>query len=340
MDFMMAYAVVKGVGAGVTLGVHQDRDLEAGRDTLLQLNPEYAQMRILRLCYTSLRAQDVIAFVRLQLRLLPQTGWGDYNRTYTLESALQVVFDRLSVPRQLAHRVPPVDRSVLLSWTTETTSGASWNFSKPLLSYPPLKCFPPGEGAGDTGGADVPLIDSLTCTTLTANTAALAELTVGLTTAQGGNSASNVQSVAFPLSGDQSQGWCRVTCPSSFQATLTVGGDVDPSHYLPCLVTSIGNGSGVGTAPTGGFANGVVIMGPCAPAGSHSISVRAVNPPGVVEVVTCGNMPSDPPKSYCVKGAVVYSGTAAGVGGAGNGVQVSFSQPVSVRYGVQHLNYT
>ena len=73
-------------------------------------------------------------------------------------------------------------------------------------------------------------------------------------------------------------------------------------------------------------------MSNCAPAYTHSVSVRAMNPSGVVEVTTCGY--SDSGGVYSVQGAIVYAGP-----GTANSLQVGFSAPVQVKYGVQKLTY-
>ena len=135
----MAYAIAKGDGSGITIGVHQDTDLLAAEATIMHLNVrQYPQLRFLYLRYTALQPATAIASLRFQLRDLPQSPWGDYNRTFTCESALQLVFDRLSVARAAAAQVAPVDRSMYLAWAQESTEGATWNYSRPIISYPPL----------------------------------------------------------------------------------------------------------------------------------------------------------------------------------------------------------
>ena len=238
-DLVVVFAVVKGNGAGVTIGVHQETDLEAARDNLRQLNPFYPGLRFLYLQYTALRPQDAVAFMRVELRELPQSPWGDYNRTYTLETELQIVMEKLAVPKLLARRVPPV-YGLLLTWIDEDVTGVSWNYSKDLVSYPPLKCLPPGEviaGSAGGGSENLPAIENLAVTDLavtelTGNTITADRITLhgvsGTTviTADGLSALRNAEVVtaasvlgnitsttllSVPLEGDQTQAWYKVT---------------------------------------------------------------------------------------------------------------------------------
>ena len=328
-DVVMAYAIAKGAGSGVTVGLHQDTDVFAAEAAIMHLNARiYPQLRFLHLRYVALQPDAAIASLRFSLRDLPQSPWGDYNRTYTCESALQLVFDRLSVTLANAARVPPIDRTMYLAWVQEPVQGATWNYSKPIISYPPLTAYPPGEEGTSGSGAGV-TVASVTCDALTANT-----LTVGLTTASPGSSVSNVTSVQLPTAGDQSQAWCKVTGATPFSGSLLVGGDANAAHYLPCLTSTVAAaGGGLTNTPLARFANGAVVMISCAPAVSHSVSLRALNSSGVYEVLTCGTTTGS--GAYCVKGAVVYSGAATS-----NTLQLTFTGPVNVRYGMQQLNYS
>ena len=328
-DVVMAYAIAKGPGSGVTVGLHQDTDVFSAEAAIMHLNVRiYPQLRFLHVRYVALSPDVAMASLRFYLRDLPQSPWGDYNRTFTCESTLQLVFDRLSVPLGAAARVPPIDRTMYLAWVQEPVQGATWNYSKPIISYPPLTAYPPGE-EGTSGGAGV-AVGSLTCDALTANT-----LTVGLTTASPGAQLSNVSSVLLPTAGDHSQAWCRVTGGSPFSGSLLVGGDANTEHYLPCLTsTTAAPGGGLMNMPLSRFANGVGITPDAAPTASHSISLRALNSSGVYEVTTAGTVAGG--AAYCVKGAVVYSGTST----SNSTLQLNFTAPVDVKFGMQQLKYT
>ena len=154
-------------------------------------------------------------------------------------------------------------------------------------------------------------------------------------TAQAGNSASNVSTLSLPLLGDQSQAWCKVSSASAFQASLTVGNDSNGSNYMSGLTSTTGNLSGIVSAPSAAFSNGVVIMSNCAPTVTHFISIRASNPVGVLDIITCGSQGTGNTAAvFRTAGAVQYSGTTPG------NVQVSFNPAVSsARFGVQSINY-
>ena len=292
---------------------------------------------------------------------MPQTQYGDYNRTFTLETALQAVMERLAVPKLLARRVPTI-YGLLLTWIDEDLTGAAWNYSKPLISYPPIKCFPPGDPVPGSAGADLPAFEHLSIGDLTGNTITADRITLhgtaGTTVITGdglvaqrnadivaaapvvGNLV-NISRITVPLYGDQSQAWCKVTANAAFSAALQLGDDCAQQSYLPCLTNStsraglndvdVANFNATPVSPPFG---GVVIMANCAPAFAHSIGVRVFNPSGVLEVTTCGYSDATPQTVYCVRGPIVYSGNATA-----NTLQLAFSTPVDIKYGVQQLRY-
>lgn len=334
VDVVVIFAVIKGAGAGVTLGVHQDTDVKAANHNLRQLNPCYPNMDFLYLRYTALRPKDAVDLMRIELRHCSQTPWNDYYRTYSFESSLQLLFDRLSVRRAAALRVPQVERPLLLGWLAEDTGGAAWNFSKPLISYPPLKCYTPGAEEG----AAIPSIDTLSVGTLVSNVAEFATLTANnvvasYTTAHPGAYGANISVLDVALRGDQSQVWCHAHSDTSFRTTLTIANDTVSENYVPCLVGSSSNMRSLLATSLYQYADGGVVITPTqAPPGAHSISIRALNPAGVYEVTTCG--PDTEQGAYCVKGTVVYRGPTA------NTLQIGFSPSAgNVKYGVQCLDY-
>ena len=154
-------------------------------------------------------------------------------------------------------------------------------------------------------------------------------------TAQSGTTASNVSTLSLPLTGDQTQAWCKATSSVAFQASLLAGNDASSNNYVSGLMSTTGNLSGVSSAPVAQFSNGVVIMSNCAPAVTHFISVRASNPAGVFDIITCGSQGSGANAAvFRNAGAIQYTGTVPST------MQVTFSPAVTTaKYGVQSINY-